>query len=516
MIATIDGGFWAERRRFNREVLIPDGERRIREAGTFENLRAAATGAGEHRALVYQDSDLHKWVEALGWELGNGPSPELQRMADEVTALLTAAQAPDGYLDTAFQVTGHERYRNLADEHEIYCMGHLIEAGVAHAPLLGVARRAADHLVATFTDRPGVCGHPEAELALVKLFRATGERAYLELARRFVDRRGHGSLPQRYGSSSYLVDRVPVREQTQVEGHAVRQLYLNCGATDVFTELGEPLDPLLTQWEDMVDGKTYITGGVGSDRAHEAFAAPFELAPASAYVETCAAIASVFWNWRLLLATGQARFADLLERTLYNGVLAGVAFDRSEYAYANTLEGTPDRRPWFECACCPPNLMRLLASLHTYLASEDERGRLTIHQYATGTVGGVRVHTEYPWEGRIELESDRPVRLRVPAWSANTRLDGRPVSRGYIEAGPGEHTLDLDMRVRVVEADPRVPATRGCVAFERGPFVLCLEEGRGLVPYPFAERALRVWIPQNVNRHSVWAASSPSTASEPT
>ena len=218
MKATIDGGFWAGRRQFNRDVLIPDGERRIREAGTFDNLRAAATGGGTHRGLVYQDSDLHKWVEALGWELRNAPSPALQRMADEVTALLIAAQAPDGYLDTAFQVTGHERYRNLADEHEIYCMGHLIEAGLAHPPLLPVARRVADHLVATFTDRPGCCGHPEAELALVKLYRATGERAYLELARRFVERRGHGTLPQRYGSSAYLVDRVPVREQTVGRG----------------------------------------------------------------------------------------------------------------------------------------------------------------------------------------------------------------------------------------------------------------------------------------------------------
>ena len=514
MKATIDGGFWAGRRRFNRDVLIPDGERQIREAGTFDNLRAAAAGRGTHRGLVYQDSDLHKWVEALGWELRNAPSPALQRMADEVTALLIAAQAPDGYLDTAFQVTGHERYRNLADEHEIYCMGHLIEAGLAHPPLLPVARRVADHLVATFTDRPGFCGHPEAELALVKLYRATGERAYLELARRFVERRGHGTLPQRYGSSAYLVDRVPVREQTVVEGHCVRQLYLNCGATDVFTELGEPLDPLLAAWEDMVDGKTYITGGVGSDRAHEAFGAPFEIAPASAYAETCAAIASVFWNWRLLQATGEVRFADLLERTLYNGVLVGVAFDRSAYSYWNTLHGTPDRRPWFDCACCPPNLMRLLASLHTYLATEDD-GVLTIHQYATGTVGGARVRTTYPWEGRIEIDADRPVRLRVPAWSAHAQLNGRPVAPGYVDADPGHNTLDLDMRLRVIEADPRVPSIRGHVAFERGPFVLCLEEGN-LVPYAFAERALRVWIPQKVSRQSVWAASRPSTASAPT
>ena len=253
----------------------------------------------------------------------------------------------------------------------------------------------------------------------------------------------------------------------------------------------------------------------GPTAAHEAFGAPFEIAPASAYAETCAAIASVFWNWRLLQATGEVRFADLLERTLYNGVLVGVAFDRSEYSYWNTLHGTPDRRPWFDCACCPPNLMRLLASLHTYLATEDDDGGLTIHQYATGTVGGVRVRTEYPWEGRIEIDADRPVRLRVPAWSAHARLNGRPVAPGYVDADPGHNTLDLDMSLRVIDADPRVASIRGDVAFERGPFVLCLEEG-SLVPYAFAERALRVWIPQKVSRQSVWAASAPSTASAPT
>ena len=414
-------------------------------------------------------------------------------MADEVTALLIAAQAPDGYLDTAFQVTGHERYRNLADEHEIYCMGHLIEAGLAHAPLLPVARRVADHLVATFTDQPGFCGHPEAELALVKLYRATGERAYLELARRFVDRRGHGTLPQRYGSSAYLVDRVPVREQTVVEGHCVRQLYLNCGATDVFTELGEPLDPLLAAWADMVDGKTYITGGVGSDRAHEAFGAPFEIAPASAYAETCAAIASVFWNWRLLQATGEVRFADLLERTLYNGVLVGVAFDRSEYSYWNTLHGTPDRRPWFDCACCPPNLMRLLASLHTYLATEDDRRRAD-DPPVRDRHGRRAFACARSIRGRAGSRST-PIARSACASRPGARTRGSTAGRsrpGTSTPSPASSTLDLDMSLRVIEPDPRVASIRGDVAFERGPFVLCLEEGTPRAVRVRRARAARV------------------------
>lgn len=520
MNATIDGGFWAERRRFNRETLIPDGERRLREAGNFDNLRAAATGHGTYRGRVYQDSDLHKWVEALGWELQNGPSPELQRMADEVTALLTAAQAEDGYLDTAFQVPGHERYRNLADEHEIYCMGHLIEAGLAHAPLLPVARRAADHLVSTFNDRWGMCGHPEAELALIKLHRATGERAYLELAGRFIDRRGHQTFPPRFGGSSYLVDRVPVRAQAHVEGHAVRALYLNAGATDLYLETGEQalLDAMLAQWRDMTDGKTYITGGVGADASQEAFGEPFDLDPETAYAETCAAIASVFWNHRLLQATGEARFADLIERTLYNGVLVGVAPDRSEYAYANTLHGTTQRRPWFDCACCPPNIMRLLASLHHYLATEDADGQLTIQQYATGTIGGrVRVRTDYPWGGQIIIQADEPVRLRVPAWSTTATCNGEPVAPGHVTAGPGDITLALDMRVRVIEPDLRVAATRGTIALERGPLVYCEAAGE-LLPYALQRGGtpLRVWLPQSERRPSEWAALVPATASAPT
>ena len=475
----IEGGFWAERQRFNREVLIPDGERRLAEAGNFDNLRAAANGGGDHRGRIYQDSDLYKWLEAVGWELRRAPSAELQRMADETVALIAAAQADDGYIDTPFQVQGLERWRNLAYEHEIYCMGHLIEAGVAHPPLLAVARRVADMLV---REDPGYCGHPEAELALVALYRVTGERRYLALAERMIDRRGHGG-------SAYLVDRVPVREQTQVEGHAVRRLYLNCGATDVYLETGETalLDAMLTQWDDM-QTKRYVTGGVGSVAGEEAFGEPFYLPNDIAYAETCAAIASVMWNDRMLRATGEVRFADELERALYNAVLVGVARDEPLYAYENPLEaGEGERRhPWFECACCPPNIMRTLASLERYLVSGDR-----IHQYATGTYGDTRITTDYPWVGRIEVEGE--CELRVPAWCGSARLNGEPVASGWVR---GEGVLELDMPWRVIEPDPRVEATRGGVAFARGPLIYCLE-GERLVPYAFNAGVgpMRVWVP---------------------
>ena len=474
----IEAGFWAQRRRLNREVLIPDGYAKLQQAGNFDNLRAAAHG-GEYRGRIYQDSDLFKWLEAVGWELREAPSPRLQRMADEAVALIEAAQAPDGYLDTPFQVQGLQRWRNLADEHEIYCMGHLIEAGLAHEPLLRVARRVADLLV---REDPGYCGHPEAELALVALYRRTGERSYLDLARRMIDRRGHGG-------SAYLVDRVPVREQTQVEGHAVRQLYLNCGATDVYLETGEEtlLQAMRVQWEDL-QTKRYVTGGVGSVPAQEAFGAPFELPNDTAYAETCAAIASVMWNARMLEATGEVRYADELERALYNAVLVGVARDEPLYAYANPLEaGAGERRqPWFECACCPPNIMRTLASLERYLVSGDR-----LHQYATGTYGDVHVRTDYPWDGRIEIEGE--AELRVPAWCTGARLNGEPVAPGWVR---GEGVLELDMPWRVIEPDPRVAAAQGRIGLARGPLVYCLD-GDELVPYAFnsGRRPLRVWIP---------------------
>ncbi|MBV8712862.1 MAG: glycoside hydrolase family 127 protein, partial [Solirubrobacterales bacterium] len=383
--AAITGGLWAERQRLNREVLLPRAAAQLEAAGNFDNLRAAARhGAQRFRGPVFMDSDVYKWLEAIGWELAREADEDLERLADEAIALVADAQDEDGYLNSYYQVVEpSERWSNLAQDHELYCAGHLIQAAIAQRRgrdeerLMRVARRFADHIEDTFLrgGRPGTPGHPEIEAALVELYRETRERRYLELAEYFVDQRGHGVLgPGQFGSS-YYQDHVPVREATEVRGHAVRALYLATGVTDIYAETGEPelLAVMEAQWRDMTEAKTYITGGLGAHHQDEAFGDPFELPPDRCYGETCAAIASIMWNWRLLLVTGEARYAELLERTLYNGFLAGLAVDGSGFSYVNPLQVRAEhhdpvergarRQPWYEVACCPPNVMRLLASL---------------------------------------------------------------------------------------------------------------------------------------------------------
>src|SRR5262245_8717059 len=289
-------------------------------------------------------------------------------------------------------------------------------------------------------------------MALVELYRETGERRHLDLAAFFLDHRGRGWLgPGRYNSSASFQDRVPVRDATTVEGHAVRALYLTTGVTYVYLETGEAalLRALNRQWHHLVNGKLYITGGVGGRHLSEAFGQPYELPNDLAYCETCGAIASLMWSWRMLLATGQARFADLIERTLYNAVLAGVSLDGERYFYVNPLsdDGEPEdlhrggcrRKPWHLVACCPPNVMRLVASLGHYVATRDDSG-LQIHQYAAGRIaaphGALRVDTAYPWDGQIRVTIDEAsgdrwtLALRVPVWcaAASVRVNGREVS----------------------------------------------------------------------------------------
>ena len=524
---SIGGGLWAERQRVNREVTIPYGFEQLERAGNFENLRLAA-GASEaaYAGLPhpFMDSDVYKWLEAAAWEVGRSPSPALEAMADRAIELVAAAQDADGYLDTYYQVLRPApRFTELPMGHELYCAGHLIQAAVAHAratdrtDLLDVAVRLADHVDGVLgpAGRPGVCGHPEIEMALVELYRLTGRERYLALATCFLDRRGHGLLGPGLFGPAYYQDERPVREARTVTGHAVRALYLACGVTDAFLETGERalLDAAVAQWEDMVGTRMYLTGGVGSHHRDESFGDPYELPPDRAYCETCAAIAGVMWSWRLLLATGEARYADLIERTLYNGFLAGVSLDGRRFFYVNPLQvreghhvpknrrGAAERQEWFGCACCPPNVMRLLSTLEHYLATTAAHA-VQLHQYVPGTLrvaleGGDVVEletvTDYPWSGRVEVivvatgRGPWSLALRVPEWCRGASLTAGGERRRDLPAGayatvsrawqPGDRAvLELPMPARLTEPHPAVDAVRGCLAIERGPLVHCLEQ----------------------------------------
>jgi uncharacterized protein len=522
--ARIGAGLWAQRQQVNRDVTIPEGERQLHEAGNINNLRlAAGTGDGTYRGPVFQDSDVYKWLEAVAWEQGRAPSETLAQWQRDVTAVVADAQAADGYVNSFVQVTrgDTDRFADLPFGHELYCAGHLIQAAVAQyratgrEELLQVATRFADYIGQTFgTDRLNeLDGHEVVETALVELYRLTGQRAYLETASYFIDARGHGLIrPVR--DSSYFQDRVPVREATTVEGHAVRAMYLAAGATDVYAETGDKalVDALVRQWESMTGSKTYLTGGLGSRWDGEAFGDPYELPADRGYCETCAAIGSIHWSWRMLLTTGEARYADLIERTLFNGFLAGISLRGNEFFYVNALQLRSDaekndsrnpaygRRPWFNVACCPPNIMRLLSSLDTYLASTDDAG-VQLHQYAAGEIRtavgaapvALDVATDYPWDGRVEVRigetPDRPwaLSLRVPAWCAGAQVSVNGDAVGD-EPWPGSYlrierewrtgdrvVLTLPMPARRTVADERTDV-RGCVAIERGPLVYCFEQ----------------------------------------
>jgi DUF1680 family protein len=518
--ARITGGFWALRQERNGRDAVRSGYQQLETAGNFRNLRiAAGLEEGEAVGPIFMDSDVTKWLEAVAWEYGRAPAEDLLDLQREVTALYARAQADDGYLDSVQQVRGKgERYTDLKWSHEMYCAGHLYQAAVAQhratgdTGLLEVAIKNADHLVRTFGDGTApdgtpktrdVDGHPVVEMGLVELYRETGNRAYLDLAHWFVDARGHGIIERAGGEPTYFSDRVPSRQATTVEGHAVRAVYLAAGAVDVAIETGdtELLAASETQFADMMATKAFITGGLGARWDWEAFGDPYELPTDRGYAETCAAIGGVQWAWRLLLATGKPVYADAIERLLYNAFLAGVSLAGTEYFYVNPLQQRDHahqdenrspahgRRGWFDCACCPPNIMRTFASLDGYLATATDGG-LQVHQYATADLGPVRVETDYPHEGRVRVTvtEDGPLALglRIPAWSDTTTVTG-PDGSASLTAGT-LHVVDrewsagdtvelvFDTTPHRYVADARIDAARGQVAVERGPLVYAVEQ----------------------------------------
>ncbi|MGY4859326.1 glycoside hydrolase family 127 protein [Cryobacterium sp. AP23] len=519
-------GQLASWQRVNREATLAHCVEQLEVSGALANLRIAAGRESDaFRGFVFADSDVYKVLEAIGWEAGraDGGADAFAGFVDDTVALLQAAQQDDGYLDSFFQVVKpEEQFADLRWGHEMYCLGHLLQAGVAWArtrdrtDLLEVGLRFAGLVEQRFgaggTD--AVCGHPEIETALVEVHRVTGERRWLELAERFIDLRGHRTVGEDRFGYGYFQDHEPVRRVPGATGHSVRQLYLAAGVADAYAENGDPelLAALERIWSDVHQGKMYVTGGLGSRHRDEAFGDPFELPPDRAYSETCAAISSVQFNWRMLLITGEGRFADEIERALYNAVAGSTTSDGTAFFYSNPLqvrthrdgahEQAPARRVgWYDCACCPPNLARLVSSLQHYAAT-TAAGSLQLHLYETGTidlgaVGGeatvARISTGYPVDPVVAIEFDAPftggeVALRVPGWAESWRLSvngeatDAPVSGGYLRvaevAGVGIRSIELvlEMPVRMRRAHPQVDAVRGCVVVTRGPLVYALEQ----------------------------------------
>jgi len=522
------GGFWADRATTNRERTIPAGFHQLEAAGTLHNFELAASSARSgYRALglmfdkpfPFLDSDVYKWLEGAAWELGRAPDPGIAAMADEAIRLIEAAQQPDGYLNTFVQVLAPgTAYRDLEWGHELYCIGHLIQASIAWHRALGddrlllVAERAAASVERELgpNGRVAIEGHPEIEMALVELFRVTGERAHLDAAAAFIERRGRGLLRTGRFGREYWQDHLPVRDAPDVVGHAVRQMYLDCGAVDVAVELGDRglLEGVLRRWRDMVATRSYVTGALGSRHRDEAFGDPFELPPDRAYAETCAAIASAMLAWRLLLATGDPDCADVLERTAYNAILPSRSADGTAFFYVNPLQrrthrawsepGTGARAPWYACACCPPNLMRFVSSWQQLIATTDGTG-VQIQQYAAAEVSagdvGLAIDTAYPWDGhiavRVTASPDEPweLSLRIPGWCRTATIGGTDGEAEPVAVPEGDRAvrirrawrpgdsvvLELQMPARITVPDARVDAVRGCVALERGPLVYALE-----------------------------------------
>ena len=536
---TIDDDFWAPRRQTVRERTLPHQEHHLRTGGQFEALTLQWKPGDPKEPHPFWESDVAKWIEAASYSLATHPDPKLDASIDEAISLLAGAQQSDGYLDTYFLlVRPGEEFTDLMDAHELYVAGHLIEAGVAHhqatgkTNLLDIVIRLAD-LVDRETGpggriEGGYDGHEEIELALVKLASLTSERRYLELAVRLLNNRGQDPyyfdaesavrghdgwgaqwFPDRHARyerfREYCQAHKPVKEQREVVGHSVRAMYLYSAMADVAAELGD--DELRTAcealWQDLVAHKMYITGGIGSDHTIEGFGPAYDLPDVGSYAETCASIGLVFWAHRMMMLTGEGRYIDVLERTLYNGVISGASLEGTKFFYGNPIgsDGDKVREDWFGVACCPPNYARLMTSLGHYIYVADSDG-LYVNIYAAGSArfesdGGAFTVTQagnYPWDGRITLRvtpNEGParmaLRLRIPEWttSAALQVNGEArevqVKNGYVTIDrtwqEGDVVeLDLPIQSRRVYPNSRIVATRGRVAFERGPLVYAFEE----------------------------------------
>lgn len=551
----IENGFWFNRIQLVSQKIIPyqwealnDNIPGVEVSGAIQNFRIALGDVeGKFYGRPFQDSDLAKWLEAVAYTLANKRDQQLEDLADSAIDLIARAQQPDGYLDTYFTIERRDqRWTNVRDLHELYCAGHLIEAAVAYYQATGKRRildivcRLADHIDTIFGPEPGkkkgYPGHPEIELALVKLYRTTGEERYLRLSKFFIDERGQqpnffeeeaearGDEEKPYGPTrgkftyEYNQSHLPVREQLVAVGHAVRAMYLYSAMADLAKETEDQslVKACKILWENVTQKQMYVIGAVGSSAFGEAFTVDYDLPNNTIYGETCAAIGLLFWAHRMLHLELDGQYADIIEKTLYNGILSGISLDGTKYFYVNPLEVWPEscnkrhdhnrvatvRQGWFACACCPPNIARLFASLSQYVYSQFSAG-VYVHLYTDSSVklniAGQAVEitqsTQYPWQGTVEMAIgiDQPLEftlgLRIPSWCKDYQVNingikvetGGLLKRGYLGLRrlwrPGDKvTLIMAMPVELVRANPAVRADAGKVAIQRGPLVYCLEE----------------------------------------
>lgn len=562
---TIDDRFWSPRLEINRTKTLEHVYQELETTGCIRNFELAAGKAtGNFGGPWWADSDVYKWLEGASYVLGSRPDPALERRVDDVIAKIAAAQQPDGYLNTHVQVEAPDlRFKDLAFFHEDFSSGHMFEGAVAHYEATGkrtfldVAMRLADCFDATFGPgkRDGLSGHEGIELAWVRLYRATGEKRYLKLAEFYLNERGrkpsifereYNSLPadrtvlwresqpinlrspqdRLYRAhppafdTSYCQDNLPVREQSVAVGHAVRAMFLYCGMSDVVDETSdaEILAALRRLHDSVTLRRMYVTGGIGPSAKNEGFTDDYDLPNDNAYQETCASAGTVLWNYRMFKLTGDGRYVDLLEQSLYNAVLAGVSLAGNTFCYATPLacDSKFERQPWFDVPCCPTTAARFFPSIGRYVYSRSAdgawvnlyiggQGRIALQN---GTEVTVRQTTNYPWEGHVRLEvavakpAEFTLHLRMPGWArepkivVNGRDTGAPVSNGYAHLRRDWVTgtvveLDLPLAVEKLEANPQVLQSRGKLCLRRGPLIYCLEQTDNLVDLD------RVSLPEN-------------------
>ena len=524
----IEEGFWSRRRATNVASSIPSMQDELLAHGRMDNfLRLEGKSPAPQIGPVYSDSDIYKWAEAVGFAMQSGDHPELHVALDSILRNVVAAQEPSGYLDTYYQDDRKPlrmQYDTQTTGHELYCLGHMLQGAIAiyratgDRTLLGAGiRYVDDFLLPNYGPAPNqkgiVAGHPEIEMALVELYRTTGKRAYLDLAGYILH--GDPRIPLRPQQITYMFCGIPFTTRTHLEGHAVRAMYACCGATDYYLETGDPeyWKTLNLLWDDLNQHQLYVTGGVGARESGEAFGDAYELPNARAYGESCAAIGVMMWNWRMLAASGDARFTDVIERSLYNGINSGMSLDGRTYCYRNPLAfdpvGNPNdrhapegkiRNPWYDTTCCPPNLERTFASLPGYFYSTSDDG-VYIHLYDNSTINWrlhdgtafrIKQETRYPWDGDVKItvspaeEREFTLYARIPGWSQKTtvRVNGTaladvprgaylPIRRRWMAGDTVE--LSFDMGTQLLRANAGVDEDRGRVAFERGPMVFCME-----------------------------------------